>query len=180
MYAFDFTLYEEEYIDFSLFYLFKSPENKQLRYMFKYGLPVASLCFTIVYALSHGTQDLYLPIILVVFSVFWLLFSKKLMQTNFYKRMKRVKASGKFGNVGDQHIEFNDEHIFMINQTAESKINYEVIEKVVQNENAIYIVLGVADAIIIPLRIFENQESQSEFLKFLENKSGCSLTMVDK
>ena len=98
------------------------------------------------------------------------MFSKKIRLKVMEAKIKRLKKSGKIFDETERTITFADDLITDKTQEAEAKLKYTTLERTAVGDKAVYIYLTVNQAIIIPIRVFNNEQEQNDFLNFINDK----------
>lgn len=67
-------------------------------------------------------------------------------------------------------LEFHEDYLTDKAHDIETVVNYFNIDRIGVGKTAIYIYIGLSEAIIIPFRVFETDIQKTKFLKFIHQK----------
>ena len=121
----------------------------------------------------ENTAMIFTTILLyTIISVIWFFVVKPLFMLVMKLNIKLIKKDGRLPYGKDVLIQFNEDYFIENTNETESKVKYEIIEKIVCGMYAIYIYISSIQAFIVPFSVFENEEQRNEFLEFVNNKVG--------
>lgn len=186
MHEFKYLVSEQDYITFNMYHHLNTPARKTWLQITRWMFPVVAVAIVLYSYIQY--QDLLRTMIqLVCFtivSVVWVLLAKpldiRLLKVIIKRTIKSMKKQGKLPY--NQEVLLRFEAAFFVEITAESetKTKYSSIEKVVADQNAIYIYISVIQAIILPLSAFENQGQKENFWHFINNKAADANENIGK
>lgn len=166
---FTYTLNEQDYLDFNLFHLYKTPANKKDLLLSRILTPVAFMLVAFLFselldapALSYGVFGLL--------SFVWLVHFRKIKNKEVKASIKHIKKTGKLVNQNEATMLFEEDFFIETSEDTTSKINYSLIERVGVGKAALYLYTGAITSYIIPNRAFQNQAERDALLAFLKTK----------
>ena len=91
------------------------------------------------------------------------------------KNSNLLKEGKNNGVLGKRIFEIRDNQIIETTEHTKEFVNINSVEKVIINEEYIFIYINSMQAYIIPLRVFKNGEEEDRFRKYIEciNKNSC-------
>jgi Mn2+/Fe2+ NRAMP family transporter len=127
------------------------------------------LVFGVLAFLSGSTLLVNLSIWLIIFSLYLFLvptilkISLKRKVKNIYKRGQNLIL------IGQHKINITDSHIFDETDYSESKISWQAIEGIDEDDQFIYILTTSFSAIFIPKNIFSDESEKIDFLNTIND-----------
>jgi hypothetical protein len=95
---------------------------------------------------------------------------RSIRKTNERQYRKQILAGQGSEFIGSYTLELNDNGIVVSQSSKKSEIGYDTVKRVVQDEHCMYVYCGSLSAILIPLKVFQNEGQKAELLEFLQNK----------
>lgn len=173
MFEFKITLNDDDYLRFNQYHLLNSPIGKKSLMSFRLIIPF--ICFMVVVIFCIAGSDfqliLFEAIVMVIFSIVWIGYSKKKILKSMEKRIKRMKKEGRLPYSNESILKFEDENMHEITPSTENKTNYSLIEKIAVTEKAIYIYFSSVQAYILPVSAFSDEMERQNFLEFINLKA---------
>lgn len=177
MYEFKYLVSDQDYIAFNLYHHWNTPARKTWLRITRWMFPTLAVAIVLYSYIQY--QDLLRTMIqLVCFtiaSVIWVLLAKpsdlRLLNRTIKRTIKSMKKQGKLPYGQDVLLRFEEDFFVEITTESETKTKYSSIEKVVADQNALYIYISVIQAIILPFSVFENQEQKETFWHFINHKA---------
>ncbi len=172
-FKFNTTLNDQDYLDYNIFLMTKSPYGKKQITKFRI---VLALVYTVLSLLYLLTEDFSVGawvgaiFILICLVLFELLLNKFFIRIT-KGQIKSLKKKGKMPYSPVADMEFYDE--VFIETTPENKTEqkYSSIEKVsIITDKIIYIHVNNLLAYIIPLNCFNSKEEYNDFISFIKTK----------
>jgi hypothetical protein len=176
MFEFKIVSDESEYLLFNEYHFLNSRNGKNLLMFYRLLVPVVSLLTVVIlYVLDPDLQAaLITGFVMTIFSIFGVVFAKKMLLTSIKNAIVKLKKDGKLPYNSQSTLRFNDESIHEITPESEHKIKYSKIEKVAVTENAVYVYFGSVQAFILPMNAFLNEIEKRDFLDFISEKINVS------
>ena len=174
-YTFDLT--EEDYLQFNMFtmknYVFYQNQKKLFRILFTI-LPFATgLGMWIFKGLQRPGVDFIVGCLAAAIPLsvlFWLGFPK-FFDALMLRNAKRILfREGKNNIFGERILFFEEDGIRTITKFEESSIQYGAITQMKQLDKAVYLYKAPTMAIILPLRVFTDEESKQKWFAFIHTK----------
>ncbi len=165
-YSFEQT--EQDYIDFYYYYYWVRPEQQRTR-MFWRIVPVPVIILFIIDKplLQYGL----LEIIFVGFGIALSIFTTPYIRWMHKIKMKRFLNSGKNTDMtGQRTIELSENSLRATTDYSMSEIKWNAFEYLRETEDHLFLFQTVNQAIILPKRIFSNQEEMNSVKNFLKSK----------
>lgn len=174
MFEFKINLNDDDYLFFNQYHFENSPGGRKALMSFRLVVPCISfmfICMFIVLELGLGLILLEASL-LAVLSVFWIVYSKKLILKSMRNGIKKMKKSGKLPYSDEALMKFDDEHIYETTSDSESKREYSSLEKISVTDKAVYIFFSSVQAYILPMSVFSDEAQKHKFLEFISVKAG--------
>ncbi len=172
MYEYKIKLDEKDYIQFNDYHLSNSRVGKKTVNMIRILVPILFLCAIFIFLIANADVELIitLSITAVIVSILMVFYSKKLLMKTMTKSIKTLKKDGKLPFNIEATITFDEAGIHEKSLNSESKTNYVLVEKIGQNEHAVYIYISAVQAYIIPITCFSSDREKDEFLEYINTK----------
>lgn len=172
MFEFKITLDDDDYLLFNQYHLLNSSSGK--KYLLVYRLIVLFICLMVIVIFSIAGADFGLilveAILMTIFSVLWIGFSKKKILKSMNKRILKLKKEGRLPYSNEAILKFDDEKIHEITPNTENITKYSLIEKIAVTEKAIYIYFSSIQAYILPVTAFSEEMEKLKFLELINEK----------
>ncbi len=173
MFELNYTLNENDYLDFNKHHTATSPSGKKQLLLYRAIAPIFLIAFYILY--FYITKDFSnLPVTLIfiiVFSIIWVVFSKRTITSSLKKRIKALEKDGRLPYSPQGTLIFDDEFISDVNTTAQCKVAYSSVEKIFVTEKAIYIYFSAMQAYIVPKSCFKDENEEKSLINFIYSKA---------
>lgn len=163
---------EQDYLDFNLFWMLRSPYGKKQRNSVKITIVIIAFVFI---ALAFLTLEMTVAIVfsvllLCVFAVFLFLFPRYYKKT-LQKQFKSIKKSGKMAYTPSAVLEFYDDYYVEIDPEKRIQQNYTAIERISLADHVmIYLHTNNVGAVLLPVRSFSSKEEYDSFMAFISSK----------
>jgi len=169
MYKFEYTLEEQDYVEFNRYIFYKSPIQRKNMLWLRFGVAAISLMLLPLAArfIEAGATLWTAYAILVLLPLGWIIFFNYFL-TSLFRRLVR-KQGVTFGQ--NLAISFDGNQITEKTEYGENRINYESIKKIADQRQGLYIFVDDIRAVILPLRVFESDEQKAQFLEHLRKSS---------
>ncbi|MCB0838260.1 MAG: YcxB family protein [Bacteroidetes bacterium] len=103
-------------------------------------------------------------IIFGILSLFWMAFYR------FLRRRIITMMHKKQRTTGPREIEISNEEIKLWTPDSATTFKWSAVTDLRQSDHNYFLYLGKAQAIILPMRVFENEIEEREFLDLVESK----------
>jgi len=176
LYNFNYKLTEEDFIKFNVYHLKKS-DTKKTRIITRM-ICIMGLIF-VTYMLIIGLLASVLNIwnvfmvLLFIVSLAVVAYSfgfSPLVKAVVRGQINDLKKTGKLPFGHSITISFDEEGVHEVSELAESKVKYSNFEKILEDEDAVYIYYSTRTAYFIPHHVFENEQQKTDFLSFIKRK----------
>lgn len=173
MFEFKVNLVDDDFILFNQYHLLNSPNGKKSLLYFKYIIPFICFIFVLIFFIAGADTQLVLiqAIVMTIFSIFWIGFSKKMILKSMKKNLIKMKKDGRLPYSNEATIKFDEASIYEITPNTENRTNYSLIEKIAVTEQAIYFYFSSVQAYIIPMTVFSGEIEKQKFLEFINLKA---------
>ena len=172
-YQFDVKLSEQDYLDFNLFHIIRSPYGKKQLKSIRLMLAIAFALLGALFVISQGfSKDtiLSLVVMLVTFLGFQI-FLRQFLKLSVKLTVKGQKGTGKMGYSPESVLEFYDDYLIEIMPAKKIQQNYSEIENVcLVDMKIIYIYVTNISAYMLPISSFKSKAELDEFIGFLQTK----------
>ena len=172
-FGFDITLSENDYFDYNVFMVIRSPYGKKQMLLFRLVIAITILAFCFFSLCGWGfTSEAFLGIVPYLI----LLALAQLFFTRFFAwlikgQIRSLKKSGKMPYSPSARIEFFDDELIEISEENKIESKYSSIERVsVISGKTVYIHINNAMSYILPRACFESDERREDFLAFIKTK----------
>lgn len=173
MFEFKITLDDDDYLLFNQYHLLNSSIGKKTLMSFRIIIPFICFMIVVIFCIAGSSIQLILfeSIVMTIFSVYWIAYSRKKIQKSMEKRIKKMKKEGRLPYSKEAIIKFDDKSIHEITPSTETKTLFSLIEKIAVTEKAIYIYFSSVQAYILPISVFSDEMKKQKFLEFINLKA---------
>jgi len=167
------NLSEDDYLDFNKFHSFESMHGKKLinktRIFFVLAMIILAALFLLVMGLT--TFSITYAVLLLLFTLLYMVFFKKILTRNVKTQIKRLKKVGKLPFDPVSTLEFHEDKMVEITTLQRTEQSYSIFERICVVKNR-YVLLykSSVGAYILPVTQIEAQLNQRDFIDFLSQK----------
>jgi len=167
------NLSEDDYLDFNKFHSFESMHGKKLinktRIFFVLAMIILAALFLLVMGLT--TFSITYAVLLLLFTLLYMVFFKKILTRNVKTQIKRLKKVGKLPFDPVSTLEFHEDKMVEITALQRTEQSYSIFERICVVKNR-YVLLykSSVGAYILPVTQIEAQLNQRDFIDFLSQK----------
>ncbi len=167
------NLSEDDYLDFNKFHSFESMHGKKLinktRIFFVLAMIILAALFLLVMGLT--TFSITYAVLLLLFTLLYMVFFKKILTRNVKTQIKRLKKVGKLPFDPVSTLQFHEDKMVEITALQRTEQSYSIFERICVVENR-YVLLykSSVSAYILPVTQIEAQLNQKDFIDFLSQK----------
>jgi uncharacterized membrane protein len=160
----EYEITENDYLFFNMYHFENSKTVKNTFALIRFIFPIIFLFLSLRSWINfEGLNPV--SIFAFVFACVWLIFFPKWMKKSVENRTRKIIREGNNkGLLGKKKLEINEDYIIETDQNAESKHKWNVIEKVVNTQDYIFIYASAVSAYIIPINAFKSKEERDNFL----------------
>ena len=167
------NLGEDDYLEFNKFHAFESMHGKKLinktRFSFVLAMVIIGALFLLVMGLT-GFSVTYLALLLL-FTLLYAVFLKKIATRNLKRQIKRLKKTGKLPFDPEATLEFHEDKIVEITPSRREEYSYTVLERIcVVKDRYILLYKNSVSAYILPMAQVQTQCDQEDLVVFLSKK----------
>lgn len=169
----DVILTEEDYLAFNEFLALQSEYGqKMLRKSRVIFLSCIVLCAVLFFAIrGWAFYTATFAIILCIFSVFYLLFLKRMTKWLVKVQIKNLKKAGKLPFDAVARLEFHEDKLVEISNGKRVEQSYDAIKPIcVIKDRYVYLFSSTLMAYVLPLPQLREQLDEEVFLQFLSEK----------
>lgn len=159
-----FELTKEDYINYNIYYYFSNSSFKKKR-LFWSLFPLAFLLFTIITIKGCNFQkydrsDLFfLGLGVAAFLIY-----RPTTKSSIKKSAERVLKNGKNTDLtGEREIIINEHKLVAITNSSFTEYKWNAFEKLEENDRYLFLFVHINNAIVIPKRIFRDEEEINRF-----------------
>ena len=171
-FQFSVNLTDQDYLDYNVFTLIKSPYGKKqvmsVRIFFAVLGGVLSLITFWGGDFSLETFIGSIPMVIIVLAV--ILLWPRFLAWSIKCQVKAVRKNGKMAYSPQSVIEFYDDYFVETTPDNKTEQKYLSIERISIVDSKIYIHVNSVMSYILPLSCFESKEQYSAFLDFVKTK----------
>ena len=167
------NLSEDDYLAFNKFHSFESMHGKKLinktRIFFVLAMIILAALFLLVMGLT--TFSITYAVLLLLFTLLYMVFFKKILTRNVKTQIKRLKKVGKLPFDPVSTLEFHEDKMVEITALQRTEQSYSIFERICVVKNR-YVLLykSSVSAYILPVTQIEAQLNQEDFIDFLSQK----------
>ena len=168
------NLSEDDYLAFNNFHSFESAQGKKLiRKSRTFFILTMVLLASLVILLMGWTRfSMIYAVLLLLFTLLYMLFFKKVLTRNMKTQMKRLKKMGKLPFDPVSTLEFYEDKMVEITTEKRTEQSYSIFERIcVVKDRYILLYQSSVGAYILPVLQIKEQLNQEDFIEFLSKKS---------
>ena len=167
------NLSEDDYLSFNNFHSFESMHGKKLinktRIFFVLAMMILAALFLLVMGLT--TFSITYAVLLLLFTLLYMVFFKKILTRNVKTQIKRLKKVGKLPFDPVSTLEFYEDRMVEITALQRTEQSYNIFERVcVVKDRYILLYKSSVSAYILPVLQIKEQLNQEDFIGFLSQK----------
>ena len=167
------NLSEDDYLDFNKFHSFESMHGKKLinktRIIFVLAMIILAALFLLVMGLT--TFSITYAALLLLFTLLYMVFFKKILTRNVKTQIKRLKKVGKLPFDPVSTLEFHEDKMVEVTALQRTEQSYSILERIcVVKDRYILLYKSSVGAYILPVVQVKAQLNQEEFVDFLSSK----------
>ena len=152
----------EDYLKFNEYHIKHSPTHKRKK-LILYVLPAITFIFL---TLSERNYNPVFLMLSALFPVGWLCGAPLYWRYSMRQQIKSLLKEGDNSCTYDkQTLSIHPEGATNISETAEVKIKWKAVNKVVTPDSAVYVYVGAMKAFIVPNTAFASDSQRQEFLE---------------
>lgn len=167
------NLSEEDYLSFNNFHSFESVNGKKAirKNRLFFTLSIIFLAVLLVLVMGLTTFSVIYTALLLLFTLLYMVFFKKILTHNMKAQIKRLKKTGKLPYDPVSTLEFYEDKIVEITESSRTEQSYNIFERICVVKNR-YILLYKTSvtAYILPVAQINTQLNQQDFVAFLSTK----------
>lgn len=165
-----YQLHMDDLIAFQVNHMKTCPKSLKTRARNRVLIPVIYATFALSWVYFSPAHWLEVLIVLT-FATLWASFYPRVWEQRLHKRLKKTfKKQGKTAPEGVQELTLQNDGFIAKNNTKEGFIAWTQIQKYVHTEHYLFLYLSSDDAIIIPQKNLECDDSWNAFCQFIHNK----------
>ena len=167
------NLSEDDYLDFNKFHSFESMHGKKLinktRIFFVLAMIILAALFLLVMGLT--TFSITYAALLLLFTLLYMVFFKKILTRNVKTQIKRLKKVGKLPFDPVSTFEFHEDKMVEITALQRTEQSYSIFERIcVVKDRYVLLYKSSVGAYILPVSQIKEQLNQEDFIEFLAKK----------
>ena len=167
------NLSEDEYLSFNNFHSFESVHGKKLirKTRILFILAMVFLASLVVLMLGWTTFSVTYAALLLLFTLLYMAFFKKILARNVKTQIKRLKKIGKLPFDPISTLEFHEDKVVEITALQRTEQSYSIFERIcVVKDRYILLYKSSVSAYILPVLQVKEQLNQEDFIEFLSKK----------
>ena len=167
------NLSEDDYLDFNKFHSFESMHGKKLinktRIFFALAMIILAALFLLVMGLT--TFSITYAALLLLFTLLYMVFFKKILTRNVKTQIKRLKKVGTLPFDPVSTLEFHEDKMVEITALQRTEQSYSIFERIcVVKDRYVLLYKSSVGAYILPVSQIKEQLNQEDFMAFLSKK----------
>lgn len=167
------NLNEDDYLDFNKFHSFESTHGKKLikKTRISFIFAMVFLATLVVLILGWTTFSVTYATLLLLFTLLYMMFFKKVLTRNINVQIKRLKKIGKLPFDPVSTLEFHEDRMVEITASRRTEQGYNVFERIcVVKDRYVLLYHSSVAAYILPVAQINAQINQEDFIEFLSKK----------
>ena len=173
-FKFDFTLSEQDYMDFNYFHMFSSKVGVKLYKRLRWLTSGLFLAVGVLYLLLYGFNVdglTYLGVFGVCAAIDWFA-CKPTLRATLKRQVKFNKKQGKLPYSPEASMTFEEDCFAERTETNKSEYSYSVIcDAYLVNDRMFYLYMDTMRAFLLPVSAFESKAQLNAFLEFIGERS---------
>ncbi len=171
--TYTFNQSEEDYIRLNLYYFWYDKRRKTFRRGIYLLIPIV---WVVVSALVNRgfifRMTDYIAFAILAFGIpFMPRFYRWCMR---YKIKLQLKKSDNRNLTGEREVTLLEDKIVLKGSFTYSEIKWKSLEKFIEHDDYLYLFIAINHAIILPKRVFVNQEEERQTIEFIKSKMPSS------
>ena len=167
------NLSEDDYLSFNNFHSFESMHGKKLinktRIFFVLAMMILAALFLLVKGLT--TFSITYAVLLLLFTLLYMVFFKKILTRNVKTQIKRLKKVGKLPFDPVSTLEFHEDKMVEVTALQRTEQSYSIFERIcVVKDRYILLYKSSVSAYILRVLQIKEQLNQEDFIGFLSQK----------
>lgn len=169
MYQFNYQCDDNDYFAFNQYHLENSVPGKKALLTFRLVIPVFCILVIMIFLVAHADAKFIImeSVILLIISVLWIIFAKKMYLQSIKKGIRKMHKKGKLPYSSQGTLSFGEQEITDSGSIGETKVCYSAIEKIGVTDQAIYLYFTAIQAFILPTSCFNSEKEKQDFLSFI-------------
>lgn len=169
----DINLSEADYLSFNMFHSFESAHGKKLvrrtRLFFVLAMTVVAALFVLFVGLT--LFSLKYAILILLFTLLYMVFFKKVLTLNLKAQIKRLKKMGKLPFEPVSTLEFHEDKMVEITASSRTELTYSAFERIcVVRDRFVLLYKSSVSAYVLPMTQILLQLNETDFVEFLSQK----------
>ena len=167
------NLSENDYLSFNNFHSFESAHGKKLiwKTRIRFILAMVFLAALVVLILGWTTFSVVYAALLLLLTLLYMLFFKKVLTRNIKTQIKRLKKMGKLPFDPVSTLEFYEDKMVEFTALQRTEQSYSIFERIcVVKDLYIFLYKSSVSAYTLPVLQIKEQVSQEDFIAFLSRK----------
>lgn len=165
-------LSEDDYLAFNIFHSFESAHGKKTikktRLFFTLTMVLLAALFVLVIGVT--TFSVVYTVLLLLFTLLYMVFFKKILTHNMKAQIKRLKKVGKLPFDPVSTIEFYEDKMVEITASKRTEQGYSSFERICVVKDCILLYHSSVGAYILPVAQIRAQLNQENLVDFLSKK----------
>ena len=167
------NLSEDDYLDFNKFHSFESIHGKKLinktRIFFVLAMIILAALFLLV--MGFTTFSITYAALLLLFTLLYMVFFKRILTRNVKTQIKRLKKVGKLPFDPVSTLEFHEDKMVEVTALQRTEQSYSIFERIcVVKDRYVLLYKSSVSAYILPVLQIKEQINQEDFIAFLSKK----------
>ena len=173
LYQLNIRLSEDDYLSFNVFHSLESVQGKKLirKTCFFFIFAMLFLAALFLFVMGLTTFSVIYAVMLLLFTLLYMVFFKKVLIRNIKTQIKRLKKVGKLPFEPVSTLEFYEDKMVEITASKRIEQSYNILERIcVVKDRYILLYHSSVGAYILPFAQVKEQINQEEFVDFLSGK----------
>lgn len=170
----EFERTQEDFLEFNLFHISHSPTIRRQVLLNQVAMGVLIFVGSIGgIFLSVGYLPTSIYIVAPVVSILASFAYPYIYRRSVIRQAQKLLKEGSNKSLlGHHEISLSSDGIFYKSLAGETKLNWQSVEKVLQNDKYIFMYIGAINALVVPKSAFASSHQQKEFLDYVNSNAG--------
>jgi len=172
MFKFSVTLDDNDYFEYNKHVFFNGPAGRNTLLLYRLLVPMLGAFAIFMFWITGADAILLIgeAVLFAILSVVFFLLAKPFAIKSIRSSIANHKKAGKLPYSKESTLLFEEDTFTSTTPEAITTLKYPIIERIVETEKAVYVMVGVLQAVIIPLKAFSDDAEKTKFIEFIQGK----------
>jgi len=169
LYEFNFTISEQDYLDFNLYHMNTASDMRKKLTVYRLMLP-GFFVLWLLFTYNQAENMLPRAILFAAASVLWFFAMKPLLVSSVKRRIAKMSQNGTLPCTQVTAVRFDDDVMQSDCDGQEEVTAYAALDQITVYTSAIYIYTRAATVFILPFSAFASESQKEDFIQFINEK----------